>query len=69
VRRQKLRTIFALPAHVVPLAYLCLGWVRDFPSELELEQVGWAQCNRLMLHLHAERYGNPFAPADPLSDL
>ncbi len=69
IRRQKLRTIFALPTHVVPLAYLCLGWVRDFPEEPELQTVGWAARNDLIEHLHSEQYGNPFAAADLLPDL
>src|SRR5207245_2016572 len=31
----ELATILNLPAHVVPVAYLCLGHVADFPPEPE----------------------------------
>jgi 5,6-dimethylbenzimidazole synthase len=30
-----------LPAHVVPVAYLCVGFVDEFPTEPELETAGW----------------------------
>ncbi|MCV2878446.1 5,6-dimethylbenzimidazole synthase [Sedimentimonas flavescens] len=38
-----LREILGLPEHVVPVAYLCLGHVRELHSEPELQQRGWAQ--------------------------
>jgi 5,6-dimethylbenzimidazole synthase len=36
-----LRTILALPDQVVPVAYLCLGRVAEFPDTPELQRVGW----------------------------
>ncbi|WP_438438387.1 5,6-dimethylbenzimidazole synthase [Hydrogenophilus thermoluteolus] len=59
IRRQALREIFRLPHHVVPIAYLCLGWVREFLPEPELQQVGWAKRDPLSDHLHWERYAAP----------
>jgi 5,6-dimethylbenzimidazole synthase len=38
-----LRSILEIPAHVVPVAYLCLGYVEAFGSGPELERVGWEQ--------------------------
>jgi len=37
----KLGSILKLPDHVVPIAYLCLGYVERFRSKPELEEKGW----------------------------
>ncbi|MCP5268227.1 MAG: 5,6-dimethylbenzimidazole synthase [Zoogloeaceae bacterium] len=36
-----LREILALPARIIPIAYLCLGHVSHFYEKPELEAVGW----------------------------
>jgi 5,6-dimethylbenzimidazole synthase len=38
-----LRSILNIPPHIVPVAYLCLGYVEAFDSEPELERAGWEQ--------------------------
>ena len=38
-----LRTILDLPAHVVPVAYLCIGYVAELYTQPELETKGWAK--------------------------
>ncbi|NYF80039.1 5,6-dimethylbenzimidazole synthase [Granulicella arctica] len=37
----QLRTVLRIPEHVLPVAYLCLGYVDKFASEPELERFGW----------------------------
>lgn len=37
----RLREILNVPASVVPIAYLCLGYVDHFATEPELERFGW----------------------------
>jgi 5,6-dimethylbenzimidazole synthase len=37
----ELARILSLPPHVVPVAYLCLGFVDEFPPAPELQTVGW----------------------------
>lgn len=37
----KLAKTLALPDHVTPIAYLCIGYVSEFLSEPELQRVGW----------------------------
>lgn len=37
----ELAQILALPPHVVPIAYLCLGYVNEFPAAPELQTAGW----------------------------
>src|SRR5215510_8662200 len=36
----ELSRILGLPDHVVPVAYLCMGYVRDFPDRPDLERAG-----------------------------
>lgn len=57
VRDTDLRTIFALPDHIVPVAYLCLGYVAELYDEPELQAKGWA--NRLPLEdlVFVDRWG------------
>ncbi len=37
----RLRTLLHIPEHLLPVAYLCLGYVDRFASEPELERAGW----------------------------
>ena len=37
----ELAKILTLPPHVVPIAYLCLGYVDEFPAAPELQTAGW----------------------------
>ena len=36
-----LKEVLELPEHVVPIAYLCLGYVDDFAQKADLETAGW----------------------------
>jgi 5,6-dimethylbenzimidazole synthase len=37
----KLRQVLGIPAHVVPVAYLCVGYVSEFAPRPDLESAGW----------------------------
>ena len=37
----RLTEILGIPANIVPVAYLCLGYVNGFGTEPELERAGW----------------------------
>jgi hypothetical protein len=54
----ELARLLELPANVVPLAYLCLGYVSEFRVGPELEQVGWRSRLPLTEVIHANRWGN-----------
>ena len=41
IHADRLSAILRLPARVVPVAYLCLGHVEEFPPEPELQTAGW----------------------------
>ncbi len=55
--QNRLAATLELPPEVYPVAYLCLGYVREFLAQPELEMAGWR--NRLPLHelIHANRWG------------
>lgn len=38
---EDLRNILEIPPHILPVAYLCLGYVTHFPEKPDLERVGW----------------------------
>jgi len=56
-----LRPILGIPATVVPVAYLCIGYPREFLDEPELQRRGWATRLPLEQIVFHERWG---APAD-----
>ncbi len=43
LRNDALRKIFAIPDDVIPVAYLCVGYVESFPERALLESVEWAK--------------------------
>ena len=53
LRNDALAEIFAIPAGTIPLAYLCVGYVRDFPERPILASKGWARRlpPRTLLHI------------------
>ena len=50
---QQLAELLELPAHVYPLAYLCIGYVSEFLAEPELQAKGWRQRLPLEELVHA----------------
>jgi 5,6-dimethylbenzimidazole synthase len=56
----ELGRLLGLPAHVVPLAYLCLGYVSELLAEPELQAVGWRDRLPLVGVIHANRWGQPW---------
>jgi nicotinate-nucleotide--dimethylbenzimidazole phosphoribosyltransferase len=64
----ELARLLDLPDHVLPLAYLCLGYVTDFLLEPELQTRAWRARLPLQEVLHANRWGravqSPLTPAD-----
>jgi len=55
----KLRELLGIPPHVIPVAYLCLGYVKDFPQRPTLETAGWLARLPLAEVVHSERFEQP----------
>lgn len=51
------RDVLGIPAPIVPVGYLCLGYVTRFDDEPELAAKGWEQRIPLADALHFDRYG------------
>ncbi|MDS1271078.1 nicotinate-nucleotide--dimethylbenzimidazole phosphoribosyltransferase [Lipingzhangella sp. LS1_29] len=58
-----------LPAHLEVVAYLCVGYVNEFPPEPELALGGWAQRRPLSWAVHSEEYGQRGLPGQPPTSL
>jgi 5,6-dimethylbenzimidazole synthase len=52
----ELARLLELPDHVVPLAYLCLGYVTELLAEPELQTAGWRARVPLSEVIHANRW-------------
>ncbi|WP_028661036.1 5,6-dimethylbenzimidazole synthase [Nocardioides insulae] len=55
-REEFLRDLVGFPAHVRPVAWLCLGAIAERPEVPDLERAGWRRRTPLSTALHAERY-------------
>lgn len=55
----ELKAILGIPERVIPVAYLCLGFVTGFPDQPELERAGWRARLPLCDLVFAERWGEP----------
>jgi 5,6-dimethylbenzimidazole synthase len=51
-----LKKILSIPDHVLPVAYLCLGYVSEFSVKPDLENVGWLERMALKDVIHYERW-------------
>jgi 5,6-dimethylbenzimidazole synthase len=53
----RLRNLLEIPAGLIPVAYLCVGYVSEFPACPELETVGWESREKLAKLIHFDRWG------------
>ncbi|MFD3876012.1 nicotinate-nucleotide--dimethylbenzimidazole phosphoribosyltransferase [Streptomyces sp. NPDC058623] len=66
--REMVRAL-GLPEHLEVVAYLCVGYVDEFPEEPELAQAGWSQRRPLAWVVHEETYGRRALPGEAPHDL
>ncbi|MGW0760626.1 nicotinate-nucleotide--dimethylbenzimidazole phosphoribosyltransferase [Streptomyces sp. NPDC002814] len=66
--REMVRTL-GLPEHLEVVAYLCVGYVDEFPEEPELLQAGWSKRRPLSWVVHEETYGRRALPGEDPHDL
>jgi 5,6-dimethylbenzimidazole synthase len=55
---KELSGILGLPDQIVPVAYLCMGYVREFPDGPELQRAGWRPWLPLSELVHLDRWEN-----------
>ncbi|MEU6006449.1 nicotinate-nucleotide--dimethylbenzimidazole phosphoribosyltransferase [Streptomyces sp. NPDC047453] len=66
--REMVRAL-GLPEHLEIVAYLCVGYVDEFPDEPELMQAGWSKRRPLSWVVHEETYGRRALPGEDPHDL
>ncbi|WP_411575577.1 nicotinate-nucleotide--dimethylbenzimidazole phosphoribosyltransferase [Streptomyces mutabilis] len=66
--REMVRAL-GLPEHLDIVAYLCVGYVDEFPDEPELMQAGWSKRRPLSWVVHEETYGRRALPGEEPHDL
>ncbi|WP_073945685.1 nicotinate-nucleotide--dimethylbenzimidazole phosphoribosyltransferase, partial [Streptomyces kebangsaanensis] len=66
--REMVRAL-GLPEHLEAVAYLCVGYVDEFPEEPELVQAGWSKRRPLSWVVHEETYGRRALPGEDPHDL
>lgn len=64
----QLREILGIPHHIIPVAYLCLGYPMQFLEQPELEQSGWRSRQTLREIIHYETWGQLTHPNWPSLD-
>ena len=60
----QLRRILGIPPHIVPVAYLCLGYPVEFPSDPLLQSKGWRDRLPLSDLVHYDEWDNRSAPEE-----
>jgi nicotinate-nucleotide--dimethylbenzimidazole phosphoribosyltransferase len=56
-REDDVRELLGIPEHVVPVAWLCVGYPDERPSRPGLEVAGWGRRHALTHHVFEERWG------------
>jgi 5,6-dimethylbenzimidazole synthase len=69
LRNDAIREIFRIPESILPIAYLCIGYVNAFPTRPMLERVGWAQRLSPREVLRFDSWDNDSGDAERLSQL
>ena len=64
VDNTELAKALELPSHVVPIAFLCLGYPVEFPAAPMLETTGWSQRLPLDALIHEDRWNSSQTIAD-----
>ncbi|MDP6630388.1 MAG: 5,6-dimethylbenzimidazole synthase [Kiritimatiellia bacterium] len=56
IHNEALRDLLEIPEHIVPIAYLCMGYVSFFHEKPELEKAGWLAREELKSLIHHEHW-------------
>ncbi len=57
IKQKALQEALAIPSHIVPIAYLCVGYVSHFYDKPELETAGWLDRVPLEETLYFDKWG------------
>ncbi|MCV6610996.1 MAG: 5,6-dimethylbenzimidazole synthase [Amphritea sp.] len=54
--QRELQEVLGIPRHIVPIAYLCIGYVDHFYARPELESAGWLPREKLENLIHFDQW-------------
>lgn len=57
LKNEILKDILDIPHHIIPVAYLCIGYVEKFDDEPLLQTIGWLPKRSLDETIYTERWG------------
>lgn len=63
LRNDRLKRILGIPAGIIPVAYLCVGYPEEFLKQPELQKAGWADRLPLDDLIFSDRWGRKEAAA------
>lgn len=56
IHHDALREALGIPAHIIPIAYLCMGYVSFFHEKPELEKAGWLPRTDIESLIHYDQW-------------
>ena len=62
VKQRELQSALGIPSNIVPVAYLCVGYVSHFFAKPELESAGWLPRQPLEDLVHFDQWQNHASP-------
>jgi 5,6-dimethylbenzimidazole synthase len=68
LRNDALAEIFGIPDDAIPVAYLCIGYVRDFPDRPVLASAQWAERLPPRSLIHFDTWNGAGTPDDKLKE-
>lgn len=57
VKQERLREVLGIPEDIIPIAYLCVGYVSEFLEQPELERRGWSSRLPLKDLIYYDQWG------------
>ncbi len=69
IKTGELREILGIPPHIVPVAYLCLGWPQQLRARPMLEEAGWRARLSMDGVVRLERHDGVLAPGSPAAEM
>jgi len=67
IKQKELQQALGIPEHIVPIAYLCVGYVSHFNKEPELQSAGWLERMPLSDLLYFDQWGEDRNQQDSLT--
>ena len=64
LKMPQLRKILGIPPHVIPVAYLCVGYPVEFPNQPTLQTVGWRDRLPVSDLLHFDDWASQGSPPE-----